>query len=472
MGRFLAAVFTDLERHSLQWTRTPRDRMVAAIAEYRYLAETVASQHGAVHHNFTGDGHLFLFESPDAAVQFAFRLVSSYNTGASIAGVRDLPPLPLRVGCHFGECTELDCQSWIGRAINLAKQVEGAAEPNSVYVTENVLGLIDLPLYSFEGAGRRALKGDHLPERELYRITRVDTAALAERADHELTAEAWFLRGVGLIGTAEENSEEEARCYRQALSLRGDYPEAHNNLAILLRAAGDLEGAAQHYREALRLRPDYPEAHYNYALLLEAQGRSAGAIEHHRQALRLRPDYADAHQAYATLLRSKGDHTAARQHYEKALAARPAFPEAHNNYAILLEDVGELAQSEIHYIEALRLRPAYAEAHYNLALLLERLERSDEASRHYQAALTIWPAYAEAHNNLAVLLHVTGDLDGAETHYRKALSLRPNDPEAHHNFALLLLAKGEEQQAEHHFRTARELAPDTARFTSAIEPPH
>ena len=44
MGRYLAVVFSDLERHSLQWARTPRDRMVAAIAEYRRLAESGATE--------------------------------------------------------------------------------------------------------------------------------------------------------------------------------------------------------------------------------------------------------------------------------------------------------------------------------------------------------------------------------------------------------------------------------------------
>ncbi len=44
MASYFAAIFTDLERHSEVWTRIPRDRMVAIIAEYRYLAESMAAQ--------------------------------------------------------------------------------------------------------------------------------------------------------------------------------------------------------------------------------------------------------------------------------------------------------------------------------------------------------------------------------------------------------------------------------------------
>ncbi|MBQ10556.1 MAG: hypothetical protein CMJ45_03290, partial [Planctomyces sp.] len=77
--------------------------------------------------------------------------------------------------------------------------------------------------------------------------------------------------------------------YREALRLRPDYPEAHNNLAILLQTQGDLEGADRHYTEALRLRPEASETHYNYGLLLKAQGAESEADEQFRMAFELAP---------------------------------------------------------------------------------------------------------------------------------------------------------------------------------------
>ena len=65
MTHHFAAVFTDLERHSEAWARSERESVVAIVAEYRYLAERLAGQFGAFHQNFTGDGHLFLFEDAD-----------------------------------------------------------------------------------------------------------------------------------------------------------------------------------------------------------------------------------------------------------------------------------------------------------------------------------------------------------------------------------------------------------------------
>ena len=474
MDKYFAAVFSDLEQHSLAWSRMPRDQMVAIIAEYRYLAESLAGQYGSFHRNFTGDGHLFLFEDADAAIQFSIKLIEKWQAGGTvIPALRDSSHLPLRLGCHFGECSRLEGEdAWIGRAINLAKRVEDAAEPDTLYVTESVLELVDFPLYQFAEAGHHALKGDHLPQRVLYRIAAFDEAALHSMPNEELTAETWFLKAVALIGTEKENSAEEATHYREALRLRPDYPEAHHNLAILLRAQGDQTGAAEHYREALRQHSEYPEAHYNYALLLESRGSMAGATEHYREALRLRPEYVNAHHGYANLLKETARLAEAVEHYQEALRLRPEYPEAHNNYAILLEDTGELERAQEHYREALRLRPDYKEAHYNYAILLENTGDPTGADEHYREALRLWPDYPEAHNNLAILLQTKGDLAGAQEHYREALRLRPDDPETHYNYALLLAAKDDAKGAEEHFRIAYELAPEIPAFRSAIEPPN
>lgn len=473
MGSYLAVVFSDLMRHSEVWNRMPRQAMVAAIAEYRYLADGLVAHYGALHREFTGDGHMVLFQSADAAVQFGLKLIDGWKTSRdSSPSLGGFPPLPLRVGCHFGECAQLDGdEAWVGRGQILAKRAESEAQPDSLYVTENVLDLIDLPLYGFEAVGSFDLKGDHLAERRLYRVLHFDQAALAAKPAADMSAEDWFLQGVSFIGTERENTAVEEECYREALRLRPDYPEAHNLYAALLRARGNLSEAAGHYREALRLRPDYPEAHYNYASLLAAVGNPRAAAEHYQEAVAKRPDYADAHHGYAGLLARLGEPDEAAENYQEALRLRPDYPEVHNNYAILLEARGAPEEAEEHYRQALRLRPSYSEAHYNYALFLE--DRGDEtaAEEHYRQALREWPDYAEAHNNLAALLHRGGELEEAREHYRHGLRLRPEDPEVHYNYGLLAAAQGDREEAERHFRIAYELAPEEPVFRSAIQPP-
>jgi tetratricopeptide (TPR) repeat protein len=473
MSRYLAVLFSDLERHTEVWHRLPRDQMVGVIAEYRYLAESLAGQYGCVYREWAGDGHMFLFESVDAAVRFGLQLVDSWSIASeSLPTLSSLPHLSLRVGCHFGECTQLDGgEAWIGRGNAIAKRVESEADPDSVYVTATVLDLLDLPVYELEEAGTVSLTGDYAGARTLYRVVSFDQAALAAKPAEELSAEDWFLRAVSLIGTEQEWSEEEADCYREALRLRRDYPEAHMNYAVLLRNRGDQGEATRHYREALRLRPGYPEAHYNYASLLSARGSIAGAAEHYREALRLRPDYVDAHHGLANLLAARDEVEEAEVLYRETLRLRPDYVDARVNYAILLERRGDLEEAAEQYREALRLRPDAPVAHYNFALLLESRNDPAAAAAEYREAIRLWPEYGEAHNNLAVLLQLRGELDEAELHYRAALDARPDDPEAHYNYALLLRRRGDKDAAEQHLNTARELAPESPVFRSTLERP-
>src|SRR6516225_7461855 len=126
MHSYFAVVFTDLVRHSVVWERVPRNAMMTIIAEYRYLAQSIASQYGRRHENFTGDGHLFLFESADAAVHFGLKLIAYWKQRRrSLIGVQNASDLPIRLGCHFGQCSHMaNEEAWIGRAINIAKRVE------------------------------------------------------------------------------------------------------------------------------------------------------------------------------------------------------------------------------------------------------------------------------------------------------------------------------------------------------------
>jgi Flp pilus assembly protein TadD len=341
----------------------------------------------------------------------------------------------------------------------LAKPIAAVAEPDSVYVTGNLLDLVDLTLYQFEDAGTRELKGDQLPRRILYQVTAFDQVPSQFKPIETLNAEDWLLKAVALIGTDKENTAEEAEFYRTALALRADFPEAHNNLGAVLRTLGEGALAAEHYREALRLRPNYPEAHYNYAVLLQLRGSAAGASEHYREALRLRTDYVDAHYGYANLLVAAGELAQAEMHYQEALRLRPEYAEVHNNFAILLEEKGDTKLALKHYRRALRIRPEYPEAHYNFAIALEIDGEFEGAEAEYREALRLRTPYPEAQNNLAILLQTRGDLTGAEEHYREVLRNRPDDPETHYNFGLLLKAKGDINASEDHFRTAYDLAP-------------
>jgi len=74
--------------------------------------------------------------------------------------------------------------------------------------------------------------------------------------------------------------------FRRALALRGDFPDAWNELGFALRNQGRYAESLDAYHEALRLRPDFPEA-------LEYLGEAyvkMGRLDDARRTLeRLRP---------------------------------------------------------------------------------------------------------------------------------------------------------------------------------------
>lgn len=444
MDIYFAAVFTDLVRHSAVWNKVSREAVTNVITEYRYLSQTLASQYGRRHENFTGDGHLFLFESADVAVHFGLKLIAFWKQRRRYLTVDSAYDLPIRVGCHFGECSRLDeSDAWIGRVLNIAKRVESSAAPDSLFVTQTILDLIDLPIYEFEEAEICELKGDFLSRRQLYRLISIDHTAFAARPEDRMTAEDWFLKAVGQRRVNDGSSTEtERQCYERALDLRANYPEAHNNLGVLLKSSGDRTGAAEQYSAALRLWPRYPEAHYNFAILYEEAGDLDQAAVHYKEAITYRPDYIDAWLRLAGLYHQWGDRIEAERSYEVVFQLRPGFAEAHNNFAVFLEDGGDAARAEHHYQAALRNSPEYPEAHFNYAMFLESRDRA-RAEAHYRAAIKARSNYIEALNNLAILLQENGDFSAAESYYRAALRHRPGDRNTLYNLATLARAAGD-----------------------------
>lgn len=64
----------------------------------------------------------------------------------------------------------------------------------------------------------------------------------------------------------------------------------------------------QQLEEALRLKPDDAEAHNNLGLALRFQGKLDEALDHVRQALGIRPDFPVAQEPFASLRKAKEDH--------------------------------------------------------------------------------------------------------------------------------------------------------------------
>ena len=76
--------------------------------------------------------------------------------------------------------------------------------------------------------------------------------------------------------------DEAAARYEQAIALRPDYAEAHNNLGNVLRSRASSTRPRHGIEQALALRPDYAEAHNNLGIILWQQGKLDQAVARYR----------------------------------------------------------------------------------------------------------------------------------------------------------------------------------------------
>jgi len=179
------------------------------------------------------------------------------------------------------------------------------------------------------------------------------------------------------LGTLLARSGETAKAraaFEQALTLKPDLAEAHNDLGALLAQSGDLDAAIGRFRAALASNADYPDALNNlgYALLLTGHDQEARAL------------------------------------YEKALTLQPDFPEALNNLGLLAGRAGNLDDAERHFRAALARRSDYGEAANNLALVLATRGQTDAAVTLLEQLLQQRPEYEPGYVTLA-RIHLSAD---------------------------------------------------------------
>ena len=100
--------------------------------------------------------------------------------------------------------------------------------------------------------------------------------------------------------------EEAEASYGQAIVLKPDFAEAHNNLGITLKELGRLEEAEVILKQAIVLKPDFAEAHNNLGITLQELGKLEEAEVSCRQAIILKPDFAEAHYDLGIILQKQG----------------------------------------------------------------------------------------------------------------------------------------------------------------------
>ena len=251
-------------------------------------------------------------------------------------------------------------------------------------------------------------------------------------------------------------------CIGQAVRLRPDDAEAHNNLGVVLKAQGKLAEAVVHYGQAARLRPDYAEAHNNLGVALQAQGKPEEALASFDRALQIRPDYVEAHHNQALALKALGRLDEAITSNQQVVRLQPNNPEAHLVLGNTHKARGNLAEAVGCYREALHLKSDYVEAHHQLAIALVAQRKREEAVASLQAVVRLQPDHADVYHSLGLALLELDRLEEAVASLRQAVRLRPDQAAVHHSLGIALLELGAVDESVACFREALRLEPSYA----------
>ena len=138
--------------------------------------------------------------------------------------------------------------------------------------------------------------------------------------------------------------------------------EAQEVLALIeearqRNAADDRDGAIEIYARLLDRYPALPDAHNDLAILLKAANRLPAAIAHLRRALAYAPDQAALHSNLGNMLWMSLCFDEAMAEFRRAIEIDANRPEVYHNLGLLYFSLGDYAAAIASYDRALAIQP-------------------------------------------------------------------------------------------------------------------
>ena len=263
--------------------------------------------------------------------------------------------------------------------------------------------------------GVAAQKEGKLKEAERLYLSVLDSQPLHPDANHNL----------GVLAVSVNKVDAALPFFKIALEVKKD-AKAHFIFGITLKELGRLEEAEASLKQAIVMKPDYVEAHNNLSITLQELGRLEEAEECYRRTIALKTDFAEAHYNLAITLKELGRLEEAEASLKQAISLKSDFTKAYNNLGSILQDTGRLEEAEVSFRQAISLNPNLSDIQNNLGVTLKKLGRLEEAKESFIKAIALKPDFAEAYSNLGNALEELGRMDEAESNYTKAIELKPD----------------------------------------------
>lgn len=252
-----------------------------------------------------------------------------------------------------------------------------------------------------------------------------------------------------------------ADAYRQALTIRSDYPEAHVGLGFALAEMREYAEAEIALERALDSHPEIADAYFILGSIARAKKDLRTSIDRFSKALELKPDLEFAYQNLFELYAQTGQNEQARALLEKGVSVFPQSAEFHINLGNLLRTQGDVPAAIASYRTALELRPTDVRVHLWLGDACSSLDRHAEAIVFYRSAIALAPNHVDAFIGLGCALEGAGMKDEALRCFQQALSHDPESVRAHQCLGNALMGQGDRQSALASYRELLRLQPDS-----------
>ncbi|MBX3251036.1 MAG: tetratricopeptide repeat protein [Myxococcales bacterium] len=280
-----------------------------------------------------------------------------------------------------------------------------------------------------------------------------------------------YLAGVRILERTGGNQTARDRRARErfveALRIDPNLWEAHYNLGVIQRRAGQLEEAAASFERAAQIAPTAPEPLLAAAETAYARGDRDAAATQLQRLVERAPEDLSARTALAIILRGRG-------RFDDALTqAREVLVRDPQNVRALLE-IGRIERARERFdvarlvLDKARQLVPEGDARTRAEVLNEvgllELDRGDNqaAFEAFDAAVAADAGYAPSRTNMGSVLLAAGDYQGAAAQYQAVLRSNADDLAARLALGIALRGQGDHRRARQEYERVLEAEPTHA----------
>ena len=187
----------------------------------------------------------------------------------------------------------------------------------------------------------------------------------------------------------------------------------------------DLDEAQANFRDALSARPDWRAARLALGTVLLVRGQWRESVDSLESMVTAETPDPLPHAILAIARITGGDYHAALESWEQAarLAEGPDEEDAREAW-IAMRTRAEAADRVLESLErAVALRPAFTTAQFNLGLIKDQLRQYEQAIRNYEEVVRLAPDLAAGHFRLGIAYYRLGQVEKARESIREYVRL-------------------------------------------------